>query len=570
VTTPFFNSSVDVRCRPNCLLYAFLIAILASSAVAQTPADDSILKQHYEMAQSQQASGNLPEAARHYRLFIADALGEMALQAVNQKEYNRAAPLFDEALRLAPRSPGLMIRYAQASLATHDFQRTRTLTEAVLRDYPANAKADTKAHLLLGQALLKMNQEAAARNQFEAAVALDPNFEDGYALAIACLDLGDGAAAAKVFAEMIAGLGDTAALHMEIGRAYLNSDFQQEAAPEFKKAIEKDGSLAAAHYSLAVAYLTAGGGDALEMAKGELKLELKVSPNDASTHAQLGNIALRQHAYVDAELELKRAIALDANHPDAFFYLGQLYQETDKSAEAIAAFRQSILLTKDPAYNRYQIQKVHYLLGHLLIRLGQTDAGKQELQMSADLLNRSLNRDRDRLSGYLSDPNAAAVADNTPTASVDAPQGQHSPGASKLEAYEKRIAPALADSYNNLGVIEASHRAFPDALTAFQRAFEWNPELEGLDANWGLAAFQFGHYSEAVPPLARSLKSHPADRAIRSELAISQFNTKDYSGTLETLKPIAAEIDATPQLADIYAAALVKTRSRDAGKAAVK
>jgi tetratricopeptide (TPR) repeat protein len=566
VTTPFSNSSVDVWRRPNCLLSAILIAVLATTAVAQTPADDSILKQHYDMAQSLQASGNLPEAARHYRLFIADALGEMALQAATLKEYNKAAPLFDEALRLAPRSPGLMIRYAQASLAAHDLQRTKTLTEAVLRDYPANAKADTKAHLLLGQALLKMDQEAAARNQFEAAVALDPDFENGYALAIACLDLGDGAAAAKVFTEMIAGLGDTAALHMEIGRAYLNSDFQQEAAPEFRKAIEKDSSLAAAHYSLAVAYLTAGGGDALEMAKGELKLELKLSPNDAYTHAQLGNIALRQHAYVDAELELNRAIALDANNPDAFFYLGQLYQETDKSSEAIAAFRQSILLTKDPAYNRYQIQKVHYLLGHLLIRSGQADAGKQELQMSADLLNRSLKRDRDRLSGYLNDPNVAAVPDDArSTASVDTPKGQPSPRASKLEAYEKRIAPALADSYNNLGVIEASDRAFPDALVAFQRAFEWNPELEGLDANWGLAAFQFGHYSEAVPPLARSLKSRPADLAIRSELAISQFNTKDYSGTLETLKPIAAEMDATPQLANIYAEAMVKTRTRDAG-----
>jgi tetratricopeptide (TPR) repeat protein len=567
VTLPFSNFSIKVRRWPNGLLSILLIAIFATGSGAQTSSvDDSVLKQHYDMAQSLQASGNLQEAARHYRLFIADALGEMALEAATLKEYDKAAPLFDESLRLAPRSPGLIIRYAQAALAANDLQRTKTLTEGVLRDYPTNVKADAKARLLLGQVMLKMNQEAAARDQFEAAVALDPNFENGYALAIACLDLGDGAGAAKVFTEMVAGLGDTAALHMEIGRAYLNSDFQQEAAPEFRKAIEKDSNLAGAHYSLAVAYLTTSGNNALEMAKRELKLELGLSPNDASTHAQLGNIALRQHNYADADHELKRAIALDANIPDSFFYLGQLYNDTGRSDEAVAAFRQSIFLTKDPAYNRYQIQKVHYLLGHLLIRLEQAEAGRRELQISADLLNRSLNRDRDRLAGYLNDASTPAFADDKePTASVDAPRGQRSPGASKLEAYEKRIAPALADSYNNLGVIAAGDHAFADALSAFHRAFEWNPELEGLNANWGLAAFRSEHYSEAIPPLIRYLRSHSEDLAVRSELAISQFHTRDYSGTLETLKPIAPDIDATPQLAYIFAASLVKTGNRDVG-----
>jgi tetratricopeptide (TPR) repeat protein len=556
----------DVAARdryPLTRIASLCLLLAATCAAAQTPThDDSVLKQHYDLAQSYQSSGNFPEAARQYRIFIADALAEMALQSANIEDYSKAAPFFDEALRLAPNSPGLKVRYAQAALAAHDLSRTRTLTEGILRDYPNNVKADAKAHLLLGRALLRSNQEAEARPHFEAAVALDPNFENGYALAIACLDLGDGAAAAKIFSEMVAGLGDTAVLHVEIGRAYLNSDFQQDSIPEFKKAIAKDNQLAGAHYSLAVAYLTVGGDGSEDAARNELEAELKLSPKDSSTHAQLGNIALRQHRYADAEQELKRAADLDATDPNVYFYLGQLYIDTGRNDEAVAALRQSISFTKDAADNRYQVQKAHYLLGHLLIQLGQTDVGKQEMQISSALLKRSLNHDRDRLAGE-SDEKATAQ-DKTP-AGRDQPSPQRTEAIVTLERFEKRIAPALADSYNNLGVIAASDHAMAEALTSFERAYEWNPELAGLDTNWGRAAFQAGRYAEAVSPLARSLRSGGSDAETRSELAISYFKTGDYAGTLKLLEGAAASIETTPQLAYIYAASLVKTGNEDAG-----
>jgi tetratricopeptide (TPR) repeat protein len=522
-----------------------LALAIASNLVAQTTPNNgsSVLKNHYDSAQSFQAAGKFEDAAHQYRLFIADALAELALQAINLDDYTKAAPLFDEALELAPRSPGLKVRYAQAAFAAHDFARTRTLSEGILRDYPDNPQADAKAHLLLGRTLSKMNQEAAARQQFEAAVALDSNFENGYALAVACLDLGDGEGAAKIFSEMIAGLGDTPALHIEIGRAYLNSDFQHLALPEFKKAVDMAPTLPGAHYALAVAYLNNGTDTDDSAAKSELEAELKLSPNDASTYAQLGSLAYKQHRYQDAEQQLNRAAALNPNDPTPPYYLGQLYSDTGKSNEAITAFQRSIALTKDPSANRYQVRKTHYLLGRLLLQVGQADAAKQEMQISAELLKKSLSKDRDRQAGDFTEIAPASSAE-TKEVSPDRLAVR-----SKLEVFEKQLSPAIADSYNNLGAIAASDGRSSESLPLFERAYEWNPMLPNLDSNWGLAAYRSGNYAEAVRPLTRSLQEHGADVQLRSQLAISLFKTKDYAGTLKVLEPLKQQTEATPVLA---------------------
>jgi tetratricopeptide (TPR) repeat protein len=549
-------------------LAAFACLMTLVGAMAQSTDKQSILRRHYDQAQAAQAAENLPEAAHQYRIFIADALGEMALQYAHLGEYSQAAPLFDETLLLAPKSPGLKVSYAQAALDAREYSRARTVAEGVIRDYPTNTKAVAKAHWILGRVLVDQSQESAARPQFEAAVDLEPNFENGYALAIDCLDLGDGKCAATVFSEMLSGLGDTAALHFEMGRAYLNSDFQPLAIPEFQKAIAEDSHLADAHYLLASAYLMSGGDNSLSQANRELQIELQISPRDAKSHAQLGNIALQQNQYDVAERELKESVALDSVNPDAFLYLGQLYQQTGRNEEAILALRQSIYLTTNPAYNRYQVQKAHYLLGRLLTKTGQIDAGKQELHISSELVNQSLKNDRKRLSTFLDETLATkdgSGSGGTNLLSAPKSDGKSAELASALKEFEQRLSPAIADSYNNLGVIEASAGDYETALTSFKRAGEWNPALDGLDANWGKAAYLSKHLSEARAPLARYLKSHPSDSAVRTELAVTLFMSRDYVGALQILEPEPPESKETGFIGYVYAASLLHTGQTEEG-----
>ena len=552
-----------------CVAAIFACAFVA--ACGQTSGDvtnKSVLQQHYDDAQKFQASGDLQQASRQYRIFIADALGQLAIEHARIEDYEKAAPLFDEALRLAPSSPALQIEYAQAAFVHEDLSRAKSLAEEVIRAYPSNTKADAKAHLILGRVLMEMNKDEDARQQLETAVALDPNFENGYALAVVCLDMEDGKCAAKVFSEMLAAYGDTAVIHREFGQAYGGSDFQQEAIGEFEKAIAKDDRLPGVHYSLAAAYLASSEGAKTKEAEAELRKELEVSPNDALTYAALGHIEEGQRRYAEAEHDLTRSTALDASNPDAYLYLGQMYIDTDRPADAEAALRKSIALTKDVSHNRYQVQKAHYMLGRLLRQSGHSDEARSEMETSSALTKLSLARDRNRLADYLQEQPAAGgmgggeMIAPRPSAAADAEAAK---AAQQIDAFEKRISPAIADSYNNLGAIAAGDKDFATALIDFHRAGEWNPSLEGLDYNWGRAAFSASQYQEAVAPLERALQTHPEDASVRSMLGISQYMTADYAGTLKTLQSIETQVSAVPQLAFVYAVSMVKAGNFGSG-----
>lgn len=91
----------------------------------------------------------------------------------------------------------------------------------------------------------------------------------------------------------------------------------------------------------------------------------------------------------------------------------------------------------------------------------------------------------------------------------------------QAKAYEGKISPAIADSYNNLGVISASAGHFSEAVGYFQSAANWNPQLPGIDYNLGKAAYYASQYSVAIPPLQRYVQRHPQEEQPRLWLAKS-------------------------------------------------
>ncbi len=552
-----------------------LTASLAPAARAQAPAagsqppartsGDSILHKRYQAAQKFQAANDLDHAAEQYRIFLADALGEVAIGRAEAGQYDRAEDDFDESLKLVPDFPMLQLEYARAALTAGQAEHASLLARALLASPSANQKIQTEAHALLGRALLKLDKDSEARAQFEAAVALDPTFDNGYQLGIADLNLDDADAARKVFAEMLTSFGDTPGIHMDFGEAYNNSDFQSDAVAEFRKAIAESPKQPGAHYALAVALLATGGNSQLHEAEDELRQEIANSPKDAASYAALGHLLARNSPSpaeaTEAEFDLKHATALDPANPDAFLYLGQFYAEQQRIPDAEAALRQSIALTLDPSRNHYQVQKAHYLLGRLLVQSGDKAAADQQIAASQALMEQSRNHDQSRLSDYLQEKKPSGMgADLAPSAQPTPakPPAAHKSSAA-VEAFEKQITPAVADSYNNLGAIAASQQRYPAALTYFARAAEWQPALPGLDFNWGRAAFEAGAYSQAIGPLSRYLKANPAEDGARRVLGISLFLTHDFRAARTTLAPLANNPAEAPLLQFAYADSLVKT-----------
>jgi Flp pilus assembly protein TadD len=302
------------------------------------------------------------------------------------------------------------------------------------------------------------------------------------------------------------------------------------------------------------------------LAVAEFQKELQINPNDFLSHAELGYVALGQHRPEDADRELTRAAALNPRDPDVFMSLGQLYVETGRSADAEAALRNSIALTPDISHNHYQVQRAHYLLARLLLQTNRTEEGKREMQISQELLTLSAPHNQGQAHAMSGDDmgrdiqwkSGKNLAQLDPQALTDA------------EAAEKQLGPAIADSYNNIGVIAATNSDYAAASDLFEKAYEWNPTLDGLDHNWGRAAYSAHLYAQAVAPLDRYLQSHADDASMRAALGISSFFVHDYSRAAKALEPIASPVDASPALAFIYAQALVETGEYDSGIARLR
>lgn len=498
----------------------------AGSQPARPAQEDSALRQHYTVAQQLQQAGKNDEAAREYRTFLADA---------------------QEAL-------------AAGYIAAGNFARAGTLAQAVLAAPPDDPHLLAAAHQILGRALLKKNQDREAKAEFQKAIDLDSSFANQFDLAVACLDLDDGDCASHVFDQLEHAFGDTPALHMQFGLAYGNSDFVPRAVDEFRKAIAEDSRFPQAHYCLAAALLSSGDDQKnIPEAEAELKKELEISPHDALAYAALGKLAVAGHRSGEAESYLKKAVFLDPRNPDSFLYLGQLYFDTGRTNEAEAALRKSIELTTDPSRNRYQIQKAYFLLGRVLMQEHRSEEAHKQMALARSFAQKDLSHDKSELAGLLNNSAATGAAGAASSDAASTSTNTTTKTSVELRAFEQRLVPAIADSYNNLGVIAATAGQYTEALMDFDHAAAWNPGLAGLDLNRGRAAFMASHFSDAIPPLSRYVRAHPADTGVRGALAMSQFMTRDYTGCAQTLRGVEDQLASIPQMQYIYAESLVQT-----------
>jgi len=513
--------SLRNRCSHRLAVTVILLAavfVLPSYAYQANRLSGADLKRDYDAAQQARSQGDMARAAGYSKLFIVHALNLLAQNFENVGDYDEAASLFDEGLLLDPGDIEMRLDYVQEAVAAGDLEKAVQLAREAVERAPRNASA----HLALGRVLLLKKDNLQAQKQMEMAVALDPNYVDGLGLARADLTLKQETQAATIFREMLKGFGDTAQLHMDIGLQYAETDYSERAEEEFKKAIAEDDKLPGAHYSLGAAYLQNMGEMNFSRAAAEFRKELEISPNDLLSHSQLGYIAMKQHDFPEAETELLRASTLAPQDPDIDFMLGQLYMEMNQPAKAEAALRRSIELTRDLSRNNYQVQRAHYLLARVLMQSGKAEEARQQIQISNGLLQQMDQAKQGKTVG----PAHGEAPAQFPSNNMSRPAVINAQQLQQAKAVEAKLAPVIADSYNNLGVISAIHKDYKQATAYFQDTARWAPGLEGLDLNWGRAAFLDGQFEQAIPPLQRYLQSHPADESARSMLTTSLDRSK--------------------------------------------
>jgi len=511
--------------------------------------------QYYASASKHLAAGEEAQAAAAFRVFLREVLRTLATATAKTGHLDKALPLYEEAVSLAPSDVDLRMEYSRALFNVTKFLPAKEQAQEAVRLQPENPEA----LLLLGQVLYQLRDYAGASTQLQAAFAKSPDFGTGYLLGKAYLLQHDDTAARTVFDSMLRRWGDTDGNHIFIGRAYSQAGYEKEAESEFRRAMAINPRVRGAHYQLALSYLRGDEAAGYDKAIPELRAELELEPDDFSSHYMLGYIAVQQSRWDEAEKELVRATALHPKDLQALLALGDTYMATKRPKDAEVMLRQALAIAGNQTSR--EITRAHYLLGRILLaQPGHEEEGKKELALVAEMQKHSgtvLTADA-RAVGAGSVLREEAEAPSANTEATPESSGPETHAADQLRA-------TIADSYNNLGAIAGNEKDFAAAAFYFLMAHKWNPALPGLDRNLGMALFSSGQFREAAPLLKSYLAGNPDDVAARGAMGFSLFRIEDYTGVVEGLRPIQDQMGQTPKLAFVYAASLTRTGAYDEG-----
>ncbi len=598
VCFPLFAHRASCRPMPSrrtlrslncCSRVALLFAFSAFFGAATRSADDpgTLLKHNFESAKSALAAGDLPGAERDFKQTIALGLRQLGSLSIAEGRFDEAAHELDQALKLAPDNPDIATDAAIAWLHVGDVKKAQQLAQSVVAANPRNARAQN----VLGRIDLYRADFAAAITDLQAAVALDDDFETSYFLGIAYLKAKRTADARQWFQQLQDKMGDSAALHVLIGRAYSISHLPEPAIAEFSRAIQLDPKYPRAHALLGYSILEFRLEEGYPQARLEFERELKLHPEDYNSLLLLGisDVALRD--YPAAEAALLHATRLRPQESFAYLYLGETYTETKRLPQAVEALEKYLRLVPDPQAVPRDVSRAYYLLGQDLRRLGRVEEAQKALANSQRYREAKFRYDAQHIFDQPKGPDDGDSRASDRIASLLESGGEdqkksteamaqggvrESPGvqpqptvpqakeSKASRAYHQFASEVLASSYNDLGVMRAKESKFAEAAEFFKQAAAWNPSLPGLDRNWGFASFKAEQYTEAVPPLERCLAAHPDDAFVRQLLGLSYFIEEKYPKTVEVLQPFSKSPPDDPGLLFAWGTALVRTRQSEA------
>jgi len=204
------------------------------------------------------------------------------------------------------------------------------------------------------------------------------------------------------------------AQHVASGQALLKDKKFQEAALEFRSALQIDEKLADAHWGLANAYeglqryqeafeemkqtaeldannldvrvklgnyyLMGGKQSAAAVSEAErlAKEVLQKDPNHIEGHILMGSVLFAQEHKREAFAELDRAIELNPQRVESYLSLARFYALTNDMATADATFQRAIGINKSSAL-------AHYEYGKYLVQTNRADAAESEFQQAVQV-----------------------------------------------------------------------------------------------------------------------------------------------------------------------------------------
>jgi len=279
------------------------------------------------------------------RLAPKDVRWIYLLAKLNQLEGHAddAIRVYRSALSLQPDLIPALVNLGNIYLELDRLEDARTSFASALEKQSNNPAA----HYGLGQLALSKRSYAEAVEHFEKALALAPEANRiHYALAMAYRGLGNtekakihlaqqGPVGVRVadpimdrLVELIAGVR----VHLFRGKTALEAKRYEEAAAEFRKAIEARPDTVPAHVNLGAALTQLGD---LKGAADEFKTALRFDPNNVNAHYNLAILLANEKQHEQAIVHLQAVSTINPNDTGAQFFLAQQLLRANRYEEAL-------------------------------------------------------------------------------------------------------------------------------------------------------------------------------------------------------------------------------------------
>ncbi len=526
------------------------------SSTQTNQSKDELLK-HLTAAESHQIAGDLSNAAIENRAVLAIALERLGNISIEEGNYTDAVRAITESLKFADTAPNrtlLAIAYLRQNL----FEKALLEAQTAVAYDPKHIGG----HYILGNINYTKEDYEAALPSLEKVFEAAPDFEIARALGLTYLNLKKNELARSHFDKMVVSAGEpNADLHILFAKFYEATNYPDDAERELRRALSIEPNKPKINFYLGFLLLQNGGSGRLVEAGDSFEKELKLNPTDFYSLFFSGVVASSLNDHQSAISFLQKATKINPNSGEAFLFLGQSQIEIGELELAEKNLRRAVELEANGGKNT-QARRTHFMLGRLLLKSGRKEEGKKELEIAGKLQQKSLDSSRDEINRIL-----GQVAES----SEDKPFESNQIGSiikidlspervKQLEKVKEFLVNAIAQSYNNLGVIAIQNSRLDEAVENFSKAFGWKPDFPSLGRNFGIVSFRANQFEKAIDPLSSHLKANPQDVLIRKMLGSSYYFAKDFKRSVETLKPIAGELNDNSELAYFYGISLLQLK----------
>jgi tetratricopeptide (TPR) repeat protein len=324
------------------------------------------------------AKGDLDAAERDFKRVLAlnpqlaSAYANLGVIEMRRKHWEQALDNLQKAEKLDPQVAGIRLDIGLVYYRQGDYRHAIPPLESVVKEVPDSLQA----RYLLGQSYFFTDRFVEATDTLEplwAQQSRDLNYL--YVLGIAAdraerKELGD-----RALERMVEVGGDSAEVHLLMGKAMLNLESYDQALKELTAAAQENPSLPFVHYHLGMLYEKKGDNG---RAKTEFLKDITIEPDVVFNYDELGNVYFLMESDTEAEKSYRQALKLEPRMLTPHLGLAKLYQRQGQYDKALAELQEAGKL--DP-----QSSRIHYLRGQVLLKLGRKEEARMEIDTSVEM-----------------------------------------------------------------------------------------------------------------------------------------------------------------------------------------